>query len=111
MAPPENITKILLINTDKTTFERIRKLLQNVENRQYQLDWGNTYKTGLEAIFAQLYDVYLIDQLLDGNHTGLELLVSRYYSCHALGHAGGVDDKDYRAMQQSGYSGSTPCLA
>lgn len=74
MVQPESITRILLIDTDKATADLFRDLLRDIVDRQYELDWVDSYKAGLEAILTQAHDAYLLDYSLDGNHTGLDLL-------------------------------------
>ncbi|GAB4424135.1 MAG: hypothetical protein Kow0031_02990 [Anaerolineae bacterium] len=74
MAQTDTVTKILLIDTDQSTITLIDGLLNDVEDKQYQLDSVSSYKAGLEAIQTHSHHVYLLSHHLDGEHTGLELL-------------------------------------
>jgi PAS domain S-box-containing protein len=64
--------KVLLVDDDQNTYLLIRRMLGK-SSAPLQVDWVDTYESGLQAVARNEHDVYLFDYRL-GAHTGLELL-------------------------------------
>lgn len=65
--------RILLVDDDEDDYVLTRDLFGEIEGVRYKLDWVSTYEEGLEEIFRNQHDVYLVDYRL-GARNGLELL-------------------------------------
>jgi PAS domain S-box-containing protein len=64
---------VLLIEDDEEDFILTRDYLKEIKQRQYKLDWINSYEEGLKKIREGKYDAYLVDYRLGGG-TGVELI-------------------------------------
>ncbi|NER79962.1 MAG: EAL domain-containing protein [Leptolyngbya sp. SIO1D8] len=69
----ESVYQVLLIDDDEDDYIVTQDLLQEAEQASFELTWVETYQDGLEALNANLHDVYLLDYCL-GAETGLDLL-------------------------------------
>ena len=67
------ILKILLIDDDETAFILIRRLLQKVSDKKFNVEWAQSFEAGLTAIANRRHDLYLLDYYL-GFENGLDLL-------------------------------------
>ncbi|NEQ53595.1 MAG: EAL domain-containing protein [Leptolyngbya sp. SIO3F4] len=67
------VYQVLLIDDDDDDYVVTRDLLQEAEQASFELTWVDTFQAGLEALHADLHDVYLLDYRL-GAETGLDLL-------------------------------------
>lgn len=67
--------RLLLIDDDEDDYIITRDLLDEIEAKQYHLDWISDYHDAREAIKQQAHDVYLVDYRLSGG-TGLEILLA-----------------------------------
>ncbi|WP_215618332.1 EAL domain-containing protein [Leptothoe kymatousa] len=67
------VYKVLLIDDDSDDYIVTRDLLEEAEQASFELTWIDTYQAGLEALYADRHDVYLLDYHL-GAETGLDLL-------------------------------------
>jgi CheY-like chemotaxis protein len=65
--------RILLIDDDEVDFVITRKLLAQLGARDYDLEWADSYESGLHALDRHEHDVCLLDYRL-GERTGLDLL-------------------------------------
>lgn len=65
--------RILIVDDDEEDFMIIRDLLGEIQGTRYLPEWKNSYRSALEAIQTNSYDIYLFDYRL-GVHNGLELL-------------------------------------
>ena len=66
--------RLLLIDDDEDDYIITRDLLDEIEGKQYHLDWISDYNAAKKAIKQQAHDVYLVDYRLSSG-TGLELLL------------------------------------
>ncbi|MEZ0609719.1 PAS domain S-box protein [Fibrella sp. WM1] len=78
VTPPEvqekaSVIRVLLVEDDEDDYILTRTLMGAPENRNLRLDWVEGYEEALERIYADEYDVYLIDYRL-GERTGIELI-------------------------------------
>ena len=71
MAP--GAIRVLLIEDQETDYLLTRRMLASCENQSFDLQWANTWQTGIEAIRRCAHDVCLLDFRIDGAD-GLELL-------------------------------------
>ena len=69
----QKLVRILVVDDEEEDFIIIRDLLSGVPGTNYRLEWKNSYRSALDAIQTNPYDVYLFDYRL-GIHNGLELL-------------------------------------
>ena len=75
----EHRLRVLLIDDDEDDYIITRELLIDIKyqfghgERNFELEWADSYETGLTAISEQRHDVYLIDYHL-GAYSGLDLL-------------------------------------
>ena len=67
------VYQVLLIDDDDDDYIVTQDLLQEAEQASFELTWVDTFQAGLEALYADRYDVYLLDYHL-GAETGLDLL-------------------------------------
>src|SRR5213076_2173707 len=65
--------KVLLVEDDEDDYVLTRKFLAEIRGDNFELEWVEDYDTGLEAIYQDRHDVYLVDYRL-GKGNGLELL-------------------------------------
>ena len=65
--------RVLLVEDDQDDCLLIRDMLNEIKGRTFELDWANTYASGLDAILRTQHDIYLLDYRL-GAATGLDLL-------------------------------------
>jgi signal transduction histidine kinase/DNA-binding response OmpR family regulator len=70
---PQPPVKVLLVDDDEDDYIITRDLISQIQDRQHQLAWVNSYQTGLAALQRNAYDICLLDYRL-GERTGLELL-------------------------------------
>jgi DNA-binding response OmpR family regulator len=68
-----DVIRVLLIDDDEDDYIITKDLLQNLNNRNYQLDWLDNAKAALPKMASNQYDVYLLDYRL-ASQTGLDLL-------------------------------------
>ena len=66
---------VLLIDDDEDDFIMTRDLLEDIEDRHFQLEWARGYSHALEKVQRNDYDVCLVDYRL-GEYNGLQLLVA-----------------------------------
>ncbi len=69
----ENEVNVLLIDNDEDDYILICHLLTEIAGVKFNLDWMQSYQTGLEKIALKQHHVYLVDYRL-GSHSGLDLL-------------------------------------
>jgi diguanylate cyclase (GGDEF)-like protein/PAS domain S-box-containing protein len=69
---PELI-RVLVVEDDEDDHRLTRDLLADLPGPRYQLEWADSYESGLAGICRHQHDVYLVDYRL-GEHTGLDLL-------------------------------------
>jgi len=65
--------KILLIEDDEDDYLIAKKMLAEIKDIRFDLQWKSTYATGLEAMVKNEYDIVLLDYQL-GEKNGLDLL-------------------------------------
>src|SRR5208283_2095345 len=70
---PEEPVKVLLVDDDEDEYIITRDLISQIQDGRHQLEWVNSYETGLAALKRNAYDICLLDYRL-GERTGLELL-------------------------------------
>lgn len=66
-------TRVLLIDDDEDSFIITRDLCSRISEAVIQLEWADSFETGLEEIRNRRHDAYLIDYRL-GAQDGIELL-------------------------------------
>src|SRR5258708_1792507 len=66
-------TKILLVEHDERQYAFIRRLLTEVSDSEFDLDWVPSYDDARAAIVGHSHDACIVDYNL-GDHNGLELL-------------------------------------
>ncbi|MFC1743983.1 ATP-binding protein [Candidatus Riflebacteria bacterium] len=69
----EQTIKALLIDDDETVFKLSQAILEKVD-KSIILEWAGSFNEGLSATSAMEYDVFLVDYILDGDNTGIELI-------------------------------------
>jgi PAS domain S-box-containing protein len=75
--------RVLLIEDQEEDYLLTRRMLASCEKQEFQLDWANSWQSGIEAIRRCVHDVCLLDFRINGGD-GLELLKeSREISCKA----------------------------
>src|ERR1043166_686215 len=75
--------KILLIDDDEDDYVATRRLLAQIKELKFILEWAATYEEALEAVRRQVHDVYLLDYRL-GERNGLDFLGEvQAYGCTA----------------------------
>jgi PAS domain S-box-containing protein len=65
--------RVLLIEDQETDYLLTRRMLASCENQSFDLQWANSWQSGIEAIRRCIHDVCLLDYRLAGAD-GLELL-------------------------------------
>ncbi|PWJ33680.1 sensor histidine kinase [Sediminitomix flava] len=76
MLQDENIEeiRILLIDDDEDDYIITSDLIDEIgSNHKYHLDWISSYEEGIETIYKEIHDVYIVDYRL-GIHSGLDLI-------------------------------------
>ncbi len=73
MHDPSRPVRILIIDDDEDDFVLTSGFLQAIEDRNLDIQWCYNYKTALEHISNQAFDLYLVDYRL-GAKTGIDLL-------------------------------------
>ncbi len=75
--------KVLLIDDDEDDYVMTRRLLAQIREHKFILEWAATYEAALEAAKHNEYDVYLLDYRL-GERNGLAFLgEAQTYGCTA----------------------------
>jgi len=74
--------KVLLVDDDEDDYILTRDLLSEIKDGSFNLDWAQSYASGLEAIERAEHDVYLLDYQL-GRGNGLDLLRETAGRCRA----------------------------
>jgi len=69
----KDLISILLIDDDEEDYIITRDLIEEINHRQYTVDWVESYQKGLQIIQKKEHDVYLIDFRLNA-HSGLEVI-------------------------------------
>jgi PAS domain S-box-containing protein len=70
--PSEKI-RIAIIDDDEDDYYLISDFINNIEGRQFVLDWYKDYESALTIIRNRSYHLYFVDYFL-GSKTGLDLL-------------------------------------
>src|SRR5690349_14491786 len=79
----QSATRVLLVEDRKEDYLLTRRILSLCENQTFDLEWADSWQTGIEAIRRCAHDVCLLDFRLAGGD-GLELLKeSRDIGCNA----------------------------
>ena len=65
--------RVLLIEDEETDYLLTRRMLASCENQSFDLQWANSWQSGIEAIRRCVHDVCLLDYRI-GGADGLELL-------------------------------------
>lgn len=74
MRPPvENTVTILLIDDDEDDFLITKRIIGNIPDSPFQLEWCSSFDEAKKLVAEGTHDIYLIDYRL-GEHTGFELL-------------------------------------
>lgn len=74
--------RILLIDDEEVDFVITSRLLEQLPERAYELEWAETFEEGMRSLATRRHDVCLVDYRL-GAKTGLDLL--REASIRGLG--------------------------
>lgn len=74
----DSCVHVLLVGLKEEDCLLIKRLLSEIGNKRFALEWKDSYETGLEAIHRNVHDVYLIDYQL-GKRSGLDLLREGIY--------------------------------
>ncbi|HWB65187.1 MAG TPA: hybrid sensor histidine kinase/response regulator [Chitinophagales bacterium] len=69
----ERLVKILLVEDDEDDYVIFKDAIAHIDHYQYQLQWAESYKQGMELANERKHDVYVIDFRL-GAETGLDLI-------------------------------------
>ena len=70
----QKVIRILLIEDDEDDYLILREYLFDIDNQaKYELDWVQSFQTGIEQIELAEHDIYLVDHYL-GAESGLDLL-------------------------------------
>lgn len=69
----DRLIRILLVDDDQEDYLITEDLLQDVSNRNYELQWASSYQEGLKRIRERQHDIFLVDYRL-GAQSGLELV-------------------------------------
>ncbi len=98
----ELVIRILLVDDDEDDYVMTRDLLEDIEGKDYALEWVVGYDEALAALADSQPDVCLIDYRL-GEHNGLDLLreaLQRGYTAPIIVLTGQEDrDIDLEAMR------------
>jgi signal transduction histidine kinase len=65
--------RVLLVEDDEDDFYILKHKLAETEDLAYELQWEDTFESGVKSMSLQQHDVYLVDYNL-GEHTGLEFV-------------------------------------
>lgn len=65
--------RVLLVDDDEEDYLITRDLFAEIEGGLYRLEWTDQFDTGLRAVLANEFDIYLVDYRL-GPRTGLDLV-------------------------------------
>jgi len=57
----KNKIKILLVDDDEDDYIVTEELLEEVEEREYELEWASSYQAAIELITSKQYDAFLFD--------------------------------------------------
>lgn len=68
-----NLIKIAIVDDDEDDYFIITSYIKNIQGANLHVEWIDDYKTALDKIKAEEYNIYFIDYRL-GNETGLNLL-------------------------------------
>jgi PAS domain S-box-containing protein len=68
-----NLIKIAIVDDDEDDYFIITNYIKNIQGANLRVEWINDYKTAIDKITAEAYNIYFIDYRL-GNETGLNLL-------------------------------------
>ncbi|HUR67291.1 MAG TPA: ATP-binding protein [Chitinophagaceae bacterium] len=72
MVSPEEI-RVVIIDDDEEDYMIINDYINEIEGKNFIVDWCPTYPAALEKIKSNAYHLYFVDYFL-GNKTGLDLL-------------------------------------
>lgn len=67
------IVKVLLIEDDEDDYAILKNKLAEIKTIAYELEWAETFESGVESLSRQQHDVYIVDYNL-GEHNGLEFV-------------------------------------
>ncbi|MFC3810230.1 hybrid sensor histidine kinase/response regulator [Lacihabitans lacunae] len=69
-----NQIKILLIEDDEEDFELFEDYLNEIDSREFDITWANSYKKAIEILQSEqnVFDIYIVDYLL-GAYSGLDV--------------------------------------
>ncbi|HEX2981373.1 MAG TPA: HD domain-containing phosphohydrolase [Anaerolineaceae bacterium] len=65
--------RILLIDDDEDDYILVREYLSAAGQNRYLLDWAKSYSLGVDQVYKDEHDIFLVDYLL-GPQSGIELL-------------------------------------
>ena len=65
--------RILLIDQNETDYASFKRMLSEIEEGSFDLEWARTYEDGLEKARQTRHDVFLVDFQV-GEHSGLDFL-------------------------------------
>jgi two-component system, cell cycle sensor histidine kinase and response regulator CckA len=65
--------KVLLVDDDDDDYVLIHQMLKDIRDREYQVEWANSYKAALHRLAVDEVDIVLVDYDL-GERDGLELI-------------------------------------
>lgn len=65
--------RILLVDDDEDDYIILRKLIEQIPNKPFVLEWISSFDEATQVIADKIHDIYLIDYRL-GARTGLDLL-------------------------------------
>src|SRR4029434_4762412 len=68
-----NQVRIAVVDDDEDDFFIIKEYIQEIQGANLLVDWLKDYRSALEKIRGQAYELYFVDYRL-GNETGLDLL-------------------------------------
>lgn len=69
----DDIVKVLLVEDDEDDYFILKSKLAEAKTISYELEWEETFESGVAAMGRQQHDVYLVDYNL-GEHNGLEFV-------------------------------------
>jgi PAS domain S-box-containing protein len=64
---------ILIVDDDEDDFFIVSDYIRSIPGNSFQIDWAASYKTGLELLTENKYDLYFVDYRL-GAKSGVDLL-------------------------------------
>jgi len=67
------MTKVLVIDDDRLQFRLVQAHFKNFQRGAYELEWSETYESGLDRLLTGAYAVCLLDFRL-GDRDGLQLI-------------------------------------